>query len=357
MNIYSPRFRRKVLDFRWAGCENGLITGKTPVHSFRSTARHFRLPSHTLVSVWQNQPNDAPSISTRLERRGRKRKLSDTDFEDLGAWVKKRHQLHRPTKGVDVIKKVRLMTRNKVILSKQDVSNYMKALSFSSRKTQRRAPHKDTAEFKAQIDKFRAYTNNRRFPCKRIVVMDEAGLYDNEIVSKSYVPKGSHDVYVSAKEKGKRDTIVVAVRGNGDKLPLFFIEHQRQKSKNGRVVQKKVAGLTKELMQQYLDDVLIPNLHEGDLVLMDRLSSHTNNTVREKITSKGAELQLFPPAGASELSPLDNALFHTLRDYYRKKSGKETPEGKKRAIETALKKVLKKSIRGFFRKCKIGNRK
>ena len=149
----------------------------------------------------------------------------------------------------------------------------------------------------------------------------------------------------------------MAVRGNGTKLPLRFIEHRRQKTQKGKIVQKKVAGMTSELMLQYLDDVLLPNLQNRDRVLMDRLTAHTNKTVKEKITSKGAELLLFPPAAASELSPLDNSFFHTMRDYYRKEGEKETPEGKKRAIESALNKVSKKAIRGFFRKCKIGYRK
>lgn len=47
--------------------------------------------------------------------------------------------------------------------------------------------------------------------------------------------------------------------------------------------------------QAYVDQVLVPELRPGDIVVMDNLSSHKGAGVRAAIEATGAELLYLPP--------------------------------------------------------------
>jgi hypothetical protein len=49
------------------------------------------------------------------------------------------------------------------------------------------------------------------------------------------------------------------------------------------------------VFQTYLEEVLLPTLERGQVVVMDNLSSHKAERVRELIEAKGCELIYLPP--------------------------------------------------------------
>jgi transposase len=52
-----------------------------------------------------------------------------------------------------------------------------------------------------------------------------------------------------------------------------------------------VEGSTnREVFETYLEDVLLPTLKRGQVVVMENLSSHKGERVRELIEAKGCEL-------------------------------------------------------------------
>ena len=52
---------------------------------------------------------------------------------------------------------------------------------------------------------------------------------------------------------------------------------------------------TREVFETYLEKVLAPVLREGQIVVMDNLSSHKGSRVRELIEECGCELMYLPP--------------------------------------------------------------
>jgi transposase len=52
---------------------------------------------------------------------------------------------------------------------------------------------------------------------------------------------------------------------------------------------------TREVFEAYLEQVLGPALSEGQVVVMDNLSSHKGSRVRELIEQRGCELMYLPP--------------------------------------------------------------
>jgi transposase len=57
-----------------------------------------------------------------------------------------------------------------------------------------------------------------------------------------------------------------------------------------------VEGSTnRAVFETYLEDVLLPTLKRGQVVVMDNLSAHKRERVRELIEAKGCDLVYLPP--------------------------------------------------------------
>jgi putative transposase len=61
-----------------------------------------------------------------------------------------------------------------------------------------------------------------------------------------------------------------------------------------------------ELFLLYIETVLVPTLHPGDVVIMDNLPSHKTKAVRCAIRKAGAHL-IFLPKYSPDLNPIENA--------------------------------------------------
>jgi len=68
--------------------------------------------------------------------------------------------------------------------------------------------------------------------------------------------------------------------------------------------------------QAYVDQVLVPELQPGDIVVMDNLGSHKSAGVRAAIEAAGARLLYLPPY-SPDFNPIENA-FAKLKALLRK---------------------------------------
>jgi transposase len=71
-----------------------------------------------------------------------------------------------------------------------------------------------------------------------------------------------------------------------------------------------------EAFETYVEDVLIPTLKPGDLVIMDNLGSHKGRFVRRAIRKAGAHLFFLPPY-SPDLNPIEQ-VFSKLKRALRK---------------------------------------
>ena len=87
--------------------------------------------------------------------------------------------------------------------------------------------------------------------------------------------------------------------------------------------------INRTAFETYVARVLVPELHRGDTVIMDNLSSHKGPRVRAIIEAAGAGLLYLPPY-SPDFNPIENA-FAKLKALLRK-AGKRTRDGLWRAI-------------------------
>jgi len=66
----------------------------------------------------------------------------------------------------------------------------------------------------------------------------------------------------------------------------------------------------------YVEQVLVPTLRPGDIVILDNLPAHKNASARRAIQAAGASLAFLPPY-SPDLNPIENA-FSKLKALLRK---------------------------------------
>ena len=74
----------------------------------------------------------------------------------------------------------------------------------------------------------------------------------------------------------------------------------------------------------YVDQVLVPTLKPGDIVVMDNLACHRSSAVRDAIHQAGAELHFLPPY-SPDLNPIEMA-FSKFKAYLKRRAARTVPE-------------------------------
>jgi transposase len=98
----------------------------------------------------------------------------------------------------------------------------------------------------------------------------------------------------------------------------------------------------------YMEQILVPSLQAGQIVVMDNLSTHTGEKIRQAIEARGCQL-LFLPSYSPDLSPIEEA-FSKLKAFLRQ-VGARTPETLQEALGQALLTITVQDAHGWFRHC------
>ncbi len=73
---------------------------------------------------------------------------------------------------------------------------------------------------------------------------------------------------------------------------------------------------TRGVFETYIEKVLAPSLGEGQVVVMDNLSSHKGSRIRDLIEGRGCELIYLPPY-SPDFNPIEEA-FSKIKGLLRK---------------------------------------
>jgi transposase len=73
--------------------------------------------------------------------------------------------------------------------------------------------------------------------------------------------------------------------------------------------------INRDAFQAYVDQILVPELNPGDVVIMDNLGSHKGPAIRAAIEAAGARLLFLPPY-SPDFNPIENA-FSKLKAHLR----------------------------------------
>jgi len=102
------------------------------------------------------------------------------------------------------------------------------------------------------------------------------------------------------------------------------------------------------VFEAYLEQALLPHLLPGRIVVIDNLSAHKSERVRELIEAAGCEVLYLPPY-SPDLNPIEEA-FSKIKGILRKAEARSR-EALVEAMGKALDAVTVRDVRGFFEHC------
>ena len=110
-----------------------------------------------------------------------------------------------------------------------------------------------------------------------------------------------------------------------------------------------VEGSTNGMVfESYLEEVLCPTLEKGQVVVMDNLSAHKGQRVRDLIKAKGCELIYLPPY-SPDFNPIEQA-FSKLKNYLRAACARSR-DALMEVIGEALRTIAVSDAEGYFEHC------
>jgi transposase len=166
---------------------------------------------------------------------------------------------------------------------------------------------------------------------KRLVFVDEMGTNTSLSPLHAWAKKGQRAYWCAPRNRGKNTTVLssMSVRGMG---PSLTVE----------------GATTSAVFEAYVKQVLAPTLRKGQVVVMDNLSAHKGERIRELIEERGCQL-IYLPSYSPDFNPIEEA-FSKIKGLVRKAEAR-TKEALLEAIGWALSAVTSEDVRGFFEHC------
>jgi len=109
---------------------------------------------------------------------------------------------------------------------------------------------------------------------------------------------------------------------------------------------------TQDIFEAYIEQILLPTLQAGDIVVLDNLSAHKSQRTRRLIESVGAELW-YLPAYSPDLNPIEK-MWSKIKSILRTLKAR-TKETLIHAIAVALERVTAHDAQGWFESCGYAN--
>jgi transposase len=134
---------------------------------------------------------------------------------------------------------------------------------------------------------------------ERLIFIDETGLNTKMARLRGRCPKGDRLFASIPHGHWRTTTFVAGLRLGGLDAPM--------------VIDGPMNG---ETFLAYVEQVLVPTLRPGDIVVMDNLGCHKSADVRDAIEAAAAQLRFLPPY-SPDFNPIENA-FAKLKALLRK---------------------------------------
>lgn len=162
----------------------------------------------------------------------------------------------------------------------------------------------------------------------KLVFVDECGTHTSLAPLYGYSPKGERLRLSVPRNRGKNTTLLASITLEG-MGPSMAVE----------------GSTTKEVFEAYLEQVLLPQVREGQVLIMDKLPAHKPNRLRELIEARGCEL-LYLPSYSPDYNPIEEA-FSKIKEILRRTCAR-TRETLLEALGEALSAISLRDARGFF---------
>ncbi len=304
MKAYSQDLRKRILDTVQRG--DGTL---------RQIVRRF-LVSVSFVTRLLQLHRSTGSLEPRPHGGGNPAVLGPEDLEQLRELVRQ-----QPDATLEELRQ-----RLGALCSLMTIARALRQLGLPRKKKIPRAQEQDRPEVQEQRREFCAKLAG--LDPRRLVFVDESGA--NTAMTRTYgrAPVGQR---VSANTPGPWESITLTcgLRLSGVTAPLAF------------------PGATNaDIFETYVEDVLVPELKPGDVVIWDNLKPHKSEEAIEAVEVAGARVEPLPP-WSPDLTPIEE-MVSKVKEAMRSAAARTT-EAVYAAFASALHDVTLEDIAGWFR--------
>ena len=303
MKPFSQDLRQRIVDT--------VMRGDGTIHQI---AERF-LVSVSFVTRLLQRYRGTGSVEPRPHGGGNPAVLTPEDLERLREFIRK-----QPDATLEECR-----THLGVSCSLMTISRALTQLGLPRKKKIPRAAEQDSPEVQEQRRKFReGFTG---IDPQRLVFVDECGA--NTAMTRTYgrAPAGQR-VYTDTPGHWESITLTCGMRLSGAMAGLVF------------------PGATNTAtFETYVEDVLVPELKPGDVVIWDNLKPHESEEAIEAVEEAGAEVVPLPPY-SPDLTPIEE-MFSKVKGAMRSSAGR-TKEAVYAAFASALHDVTLENIKGWF---------
>jgi transposase len=201
----------------------------------------------------------------------------------------------------------------------------LKTLGITRKKKTKHAAERDRPDVQEKRNAFRREIEP--IAPKRLVFVDETGVTTAMTPTYGRAPRGER-VAASAPASWESVTVIAALGLDGVRAPLA------------------VSGASNAAtFLAYVEQVLVPTLRPGDVVVFDNLASHFTPGVAEAIEKVGARVLPLPPY-SPDLNPIEE-MFSKFKEFLRRAAAR-TKDHLVETIGEALRMVTTEDILGWF---------
>jgi transposase len=282
--------------------------------SRRAIARRFQVDVSCITRLLQLR-RQTGSLQPRPHGGGKAPALDQDGLERLRGLVQERPDatLEQLRQYLDLSGSIMIVWRG------------LEKLDITRKKKDRHADEQDRPDVQKKRRSFRRKV--RSIEPKRLVFVDETGVTTAMTPTYARAPRGERAVG-SAPASWESVTVIAAMGLDGPRAPLAF------------------PGATNEAaFQSYVDGVLVPALHKGDVVVFDNLAAHLKPAVTEAIERAGASVMPLPPY-SPDYTPIEE-MFSKVKEFLRRVAAR-TKGDLYEAIGEALRQVTIQDILGWF---------
>ena len=210
--------------------------------------------------------------------------------------------------------------------SRMIICRALQKLGLPLKKKSPHASERDTPEVQEERREFAE--DVEPLEPQRLVFVDETGVTTAMTPHYGRAPKGER-VESSAPASWESVTVIAALAADGVRAPLAI-----------------EGAVNAPTFLAYVEQVLVPALHPGDVVIFDNLSSHRSSEVTAAIERAGASVLPLPPY-SPDFTPIEE-MFSKFKGFLRR-IGARAKEHLYDAIGDGLREVTPGDILGWFR--------
>ncbi|HEX6122808.1 MAG TPA: IS630 family transposase [Ktedonobacterales bacterium] len=163
---------------------------------------------------------------------------------------------------------------------------------------------------------------------QQFVFVDETGTHTSLTRRYGWAPHDQRAIGTVPRNHGKNTTLVAALTPDGLHAP-WLIE----------------GAMTTETFDWYIREQLAPVLRPGQVVVLDNLSAHKAERIRQAITARGCELLFLPPY-SPDFTPIEQ-VFSKLKAFLRG-LGARTQEALLEAVRLAIEAITRDDVAAWF---------